>query len=818
MKKKFILYLIFAMVCSNMLLTIVIGNYVGNKIDQIVDVQKKDIIFQSKEKIFTFDKILLEVDRELKEKMEKDILKVSKKIEEPFKKKDDFTNDVLKKIAEEFPMYQIYIINEEGTIVYTTFPQDQNLNIFQTGETFEKKLKSLYGKEEIKNQSITASSKTGILNKYIYYSPKESNYIIEISVNINEYIKNSYPKGYDEFVFSRLFQSIAKENKYLVGIDIYGYNKIDNWSLLHSGKKFGKNKVFMNKLKKEEEICIQKGKLQHCYHSFSLDESYYDFTRNFYVELIYDFSTLEKNRKDIFLFSLGVSFFIIFITFFIASTFFNTTILSKIATINYGLKMIEKGNYDYNIEIDANDELGDITNNVNKMKEIIKKREEELMQQQNQIHYLAYYDKLTGLPNRTLFEEKLARALEEAEQQKQKVALLYFDLDNFKNVNDTIGHMFGDLLLKNVGRLLEKYLGEDATATRMGGDEFVAILPKANDVQDIIDTVKHVIKAFQNPWIIDDREFYVTTSIGITLYPDDGINTNILLKNADTAMYVAKSCGKNMYHFYTSDMNEKLLEKLEMENSLRHAVDREEFVVYYQPKINTNDKSIAGVEALVRWNHPTNGMIPPNMFIPLAEEMRLIVPMGQWVLRNACKQNQIWKSLGCTDMSVAVNISVIQIQQSDFVQSIIDILEETGMQPSSLELEITENIIMKDFEFTNKILHDLRKLGIRISLDDFGKGYSSLNYLRQLEIDILKIDKSFIDDLTKDHNEQAIVKSVIDMAHSMKMTVIAEGVETWEQFTSLKSLHCDKVQGYLFSRPLPVNEIEHMIEEQEKVC
>lgn len=818
MKKKFIIYLIFAIICSNILLTVIIENHMANKIDRIVDEQKKDIMLQSKEKIITFDKILLAMDQELREKNETSILQISKEIEQTFKTQSNITQDELKNLRKKFDVSEIYIIDEKGKIIYTSFLQDQDLNVFQTGKAFEKFLKSLYGQGEIKHQNITVSSNSGILNKYVYYSPKESSYIIEVSMNIHEYIKNNYPKEYYEFVFSRLFQSVYDDNEYLVGMDVYSYNKLSSWSLLHVGKKFEKSKEFIDKLRKEKKICMKTENLNRCYNAFSLDSSHYDFTRNFYVEFIYDFSSLEKNKREIFIFAGVVSFIIILITFFISSEILNIHVIQKIDTINHGLKMIEKGEYDYDMQLESNDELGDIVNNINKMKEIIKIREGELIKKQDQIHYLAYYDTLTGLPNRILFEEKLAKALEEGKQKNNKVALLYFDLDNFKNVNDTIGHMFGDLLLKNVGRLLKKYLGEDAIATRMGGDEFVGILSKVNDSHELIEIIENVLNAFRNPWIIDDREFYVTTSIGITLYPDDGENTNVLLKNADTAMYVAKNHGKNMYCFYTSDMNEKVIEKLEMENDLRHAVEREEFIVYYQPKVDINSGSIAGVEALVRWMHPSKGMIPPDKFIALAEETGLIVPIGEWVLRTACNQNKVWQSLGYNCMNVAVNISVIQIQQPDFVEKIMSILKETGIKPSSLELEITENVIMEDFKLTSKMLHDLRKLGIKISLDDFGKGYSSLNYLKQLEIDILKIDKSFIDDLVESDNEQAIVKAVIDMAHSMKMTVVAEGVEVWDQFTFLKNLYCDKVQGYLFSKPLPVNEIESIIEGNMKVC
>ncbi|QZY54840.1 EAL domain-containing protein [Crassaminicella profunda] len=818
MKKKFIIYLILATVFSNILLAVIIDHYVENKIDNILQDQKQDIMLQSKEKVCAFDTILFAIDQELKEKSEKYILGISKELEERIKMQKDMTNDEMKNIAQKFSVSEIYVINKEGTIIYTSFPQDENFNLFDTGRGFEKFLKSLYGQGKVRHQNITVSSNTGILNRYTYYGPTGRDYIISVSIDIKDYVKKNYPKEYYDFVFSRLFQSIAEDNKYLVGIDIYSNNNVNSWSLLHTGKKFDKSKIWISKLRKEEKICTYKDGLHYCYHVFRLNASEYDFTRKLYIELIYDFSVLEKSKSDVFAFAIGISFLMILITFFITSKFFDKYVIKRMNIINNGLKMIAKGQYDHHIEIQSNDELSDIADNINKMKEKIKSREEELLKKREQIHHLAYYDSLTGLPNRALFEEKISIALEEAKLNKGKLALLYMDLDNFKKVNDTIGHMFGDLLLKNVGRLLKKYLGGRATVTRLGGDEFVAVLPKIEGSQELIPIIENMIKSFQNPWILDDSEFYITVSIGITLYPKDGETSHILLKNADTAMYSAKNNGKNSYHFYTPDLNEKMLEKLEMENNLRHAVERDEFIVYYQPKVQIHTGRIVGAEALIRWKHPTKGMIPPSQFIPIAEETRLIVPIGEWVLRNACRQNKTWQELGYHSMVVSVNLSVIQIQQPNFVETVKKILKETGIKPSCLELEITENIIMKDFECANNILNNLRKLGIGISLDDFGKGYSSLNYLKQLEIDVLKIDKAFVDDITENNHQQAIVKAVIDMAHSMNIVVVAEGVETWEQFKFLKDLHCDKVQGYLFSKPLPVIEMEVMMRGKKKIC
>lgn len=427
------------------------------------------------------------------------------------------------------------------------------------------------------------------------------------------------------------------------------------------------------------------------------------------------------------------------------------------------------------------------------------------------IYQLAYYDSLTGLPNRAIFEEHLSRALKEANGAGEMAALIYLDLDNFKTVNDTLGHAFGDLLLKNVGNSLERRLGEQGIVTRLGGDEFAILLSRVLNRGEVVSVVENILNSFQNPWIVDDREFYITTSIGITIYPEDGQDSHALFKNADTAMYSAKECGKNNYRFYTADMNQRIVEKLEMSNSLRRALERNEFSIYYQPQIDLQSGKIVGLEALVRWTHPTMGAVPPGKFIPIAEETGLIMSIGEWVLRTACSQNKKWQDAGYPLLCVAVNLSARQFQQQDLVEMIQGIMQEYHLEPQWLELEITESLAMKDLEHTIKILHKLRDLGIKIALDDFGTGYSSLNYLKQLPIHTLKIDKSFVNDITEGSNEKAIAKSLIALAHSMNLIVTAEGIETNEQRIFLQNQSCDKAQGYLFSRPLPADEIEKLL-------
>ncbi|MBZ4646945.1 MAG: polar amino acid transport system substrate-binding protein [Petroclostridium sp.] len=427
---------------------------------------------------------------------------------------------------------------------------------------------------------------------------------------------------------------------------------------------------------------------------------------------------------------------------------------------------------------------------------------------------MAYYDSLTGLPNRTSLMERLNDALVRARRDNHMVSVIFLDLDNFKTINDTLGHTFGDLLLKNVGEMLQRYLGEGNTVARLGGDELVLLQPRIYSVDDVLKIVVKIVEALQHPWILDDREFYITTSIGIALYPDHGQDAQTLLKNADTAMYYAKELGKNTYQLFNQSMNTKILQRLEMESNLRHALERNEFTVYYQPQIDVGTGKIIGAEALIRWIHPTMGFVPPMDFIPLAEETGLIVPISEWLLRTACIQNKKWQESGLPPICMAVNLSARQFQQQNLVEMISSLLQETALEQQWLELEITESIAMKDLDYTILVLKRLKEMGIHISLDDFGTGYSSLNYLKRLPINTLKIDKSFVHDITANSNEEAIAKALISLAHSMKLTIVAEGVETEEQFAFLKEQKCDRVQGYLFSKPLPVDEFEKLLRQQ----
>ncbi|QGU94805.1 EAL domain-containing protein [Clostridium bovifaecis] len=435
---------------------------------------------------------------------------------------------------------------------------------------------------------------------------------------------------------------------------------------------------------------------------------------------------------------------------------------------------------------------------------------------QEKLYKMAYYDMVTGLPNRRFLLENLEKYIEN-KPSSEEFAILFLDLDKFKDVNDTFGHDAGDLLLKDTGEILKSYLEEEDIIARWAGDEFVILKKAIQGIEEIEDFCQRIIGCFSNPWIIEEQDFYITTSIGIALCPRDGQNAKNLLKNADSAMYYAKVEGKNGYAFFDSGVNDKLLKKLKLESRLRSAVKNEEFMLMYQPQFDTKTKEIIGAEALIRWNHPQEGIINPDKFIPIAEESGVIVTIGEWVLRTAALQQKEWQSRGLPPLSVGVNLSAHQFQQKNLVFCIRNILEETGLPPHLLELEITEGTALRNISYTINILKQLMDMGVRIALDDFGTGYSSLNYLKQLPIHSLKIDRSFLEDIPTDSAQVSIAKTIIDLAHNLNLKVTAEGVENQSQFDFLKHQNCDLVQGYLLSKPISSEDFEKIIKKYGKV-
>jgi diguanylate cyclase (GGDEF)-like protein/PAS domain S-box-containing protein len=425
---------------------------------------------------------------------------------------------------------------------------------------------------------------------------------------------------------------------------------------------------------------------------------------------------------------------------------------------------------------------------------------------QQQIEFLAYHDALTKLPNRLLAKDHLEQAILAAERENTLVALLFLDLDKFKTINDSLGHVIGDGLLKSVSVRLRECLRDTDTLSRQGGDEFLIVLSNARDTESVTLVAEKILERMGEPFAIDHHELSISLSIGIAVYPDDGKDFDTLLKQSDTAMYQAKESGRNTYRFHTGQMNIDAVEHLRMRNGLRHALDHGEFVLHYQPQISLASGAVIGAEALIRWNHPELGMVAPGRFISVAEDSGLIVPIGEWVLREACRQAVAWHKAGLPELLIAVNLSAVQFKRGDVEKSVTQALELSGLNPALLELELTESILIKDTEKVLATVRQLKSLGVKLSIDDFGTGYSSLSYLKRFNVDKLKIDQSFVRDMADDPNDAAIVSAIIQMAKSLNLVTIAEGVEDERQLAQLRLQHCDEAQGYLIARPMPADE------------
>jgi diguanylate cyclase (GGDEF)-like protein len=430
--------------------------------------------------------------------------------------------------------------------------------------------------------------------------------------------------------------------------------------------------------------------------------------------------------------------------------------------------------------------------------------------------YLAYHDGLTHLPNRQLFYDRLEQAAVYAKRSSTLVAVMFLDLDNFKRINEANGHSSGDFLLQAVSERLKASLRESDTIARIGGDEFTILLSNISKVEDAVKVAQKLQDEFTKPFVAADKKFFLTASLGISFYPYDGTDTETLIKMADIAMYRVKGQGKNNYQLFNLSMDAKAFEHVVLENSLRKAIERDELVIYYQPQVSLKTGEITALEALVRWEHPELGLVLPGKFIPIAEESDLIIPLGEKVIWAACRQNKAWQDAGLEPVPIAINLSARQFHEKSLPDMIAEVLEETGLSPHYLTVEITESSTMHDVDYTTSTLNTLKEMGIKIALDDFGTGYSSLAYLKRFPLDMLKIDRTFIKDVPEDREDAAIISAIVALAHSLQHKVIAEGVETQEQLTFLKSLDCDEMQGFYVSRPVPATEVVKFLENRSR--
>jgi len=516
---------------------------------------------------------------------------------------------------------------------------------------------------------------------------------------------------------------------------------------------------------------------------------------------------------------------ITFIAILLTSAFIFSTLrmllIRPIQKLGHAASEMGRGQMLVPIEVNSNDEIGDLAKTFREMGK-------NLNHYHQQVHYVAYHDSLTGLPNRKMFKDYLTRAAAEARRNLQELTILFLDLDNFKRINDTMGHQAGDKLLKAFADRLSGCLREtDVLAhpgsetagelvARLAGDEFIILLPKTAGPVDAQKVAIRIIESLTEPFIIDQQELYISTSIGIALFPTDGADGNELLKNADIAMYSAKKLGRNNYQYYSSDMNEEAVRKLRIESRLRRAVENNELELYYQPQMDLASGQITGVEALLRWRDAELGQVSPEVFIPIAEEYGLIIPISEWVIHQACQQARAWQDSYREPIMMSINISAVHFNGQDLEGVIARCLKQTGLEPQHLELELTETSILQDPDLAIRTLIAFKRMGLQISLDDFGTGYSSLSYLMKLPIDKLKIDKTFIQNMKPETRGASIVSAIIAMAHSLDLSVIAEGVEQEEHMQLLRKMHCDMVQGYFVAHPLPASEFEELMADMLK--
>ena len=477
--------------------------------------------------------------------------------------------------------------------------------------------------------------------------------------------------------------------------------------------------------------------------------------------------------------------------------------------IEFAIRAMRVGAFDYITKpldlrhVEASVERALNQRNLLKEKRRDKEQIETLLQQRTaQVDWLAYYDTVTQLPNRALFEDRLTQAVAIAKASAQQLGVLFISLDQFKKVNDSLGHGPGDTLLREFAERLKSCITKSDTVARFGSDEFALLRTQIDGTKDVIETIGSLSQVLKFSFDLPGHELFATASVGVSLFPLDGDDCQTLLKNAGAALYKAKKSGGANYQFFTADMHDLATRRLALETNLRRAIQNEEFLLHYQPRVSVDSLGITGIEALVRWQHPQLGLVSPSEFIPLAEDTGLIVPIGEWVLRTACLQGRRWRDEGFAPIRIAVNISARQFYDRDLSQTVIRILEETGLSPNYLELELTESSIMQNAEFAAEMLTRLKNMGINISIDDFGTGFSSLASLKRLPIDALKIDQSFVRDATSDPDDAALVMAIITLAHNLRLKVIAEGVETEDQLRFLQLLRCDEIQGYFFSKPL----------------
>lgn len=752
---------------------------------------------------------------------------------------DQVTNEDLKVLSEKIGVSYITLLKQEGDDikgVRSSDPKERNLSTKEWGYWFDA-FKELFATKNVtvsQGQKLPnywsgpvniSASNPDHVDKWGYYYDGTTNYIISPYMRVTEILNISQILGPESTL-----EKIMNNNKSILEItgfnpkafgsppvytEVNGQKYID---LVNRDIQFGKY-TFKNQTDVETvKTAFETGKMQNVISVTNGKKVFKTFVpiatplaSPYIVGIVTDYRVIEdildKEIIDNIIISLFVLFSVSIIGYLLASY-----IVKPINRILHKVNEVAEGNFDARIAIDRHDELGLLSERVNTMSMNLQTNTQELVNKNKEIEFHANYDFLTGLPNLRLFNETFQKRIESAAKHDSSIAVLFIDLDRFKWINDTYGHSVGDYFLKETSKRITDMLKANELGSRIGGDEFILLLLGYSQ-DTIAEKAEQISSLLSQPLLYEGQEISVTPSIGISLFPENGDSVETLVKHADIAMYRAKEQGRNNYQFYAYEMEDAIVRRAVLENGIRKALERNEFILYYQPQIDLETKKIVGLEALVRWIHPEHGLISPVEFIPIAEETGLIVPIGEWILQTACEQAKLWQVQGFPKLRISVNLSARQVQQKNLVEKISSILQTSGLEPELLELEITESIAMYNEEYVINKLLSLKKIGLKIAIDDFGTGYSSLNYLNKFPIDTLKIDRSFVNQIKNTTDNQEIITTIIVMARNLKLKVIAEGVETIEQLRFLEEQQCNEVQGFYFSKPLTVEGIQALLKQ-----
>lgn len=807
-KNKTILFLILSVIFVTISLSALNIFNIESEIKSLTSEQKRDAINHAAEQVNEFDMFLYGMNNEFLQIEKNNIVYIEQWFKQNNANPLEVRDENLKELADKLDISQIYIIDKSGKIKCTSFAPDKGIDLVNKNKVMKNYLSKIYGTGKINYQGMSFSTNVGKLNRYTYYSPINSDYIIEVSIDVREYIKKKYGLTYYNFLFKDLFQLSKYLGRNKVAIEIYNNNGKNTWSLLNEGKQLDLTDEEFKKLDNNNEIVKNKGQINYYYYQLKTPYKSFIDAQKFYVEIKYDTSEVAKIERRTILNSILISSFIIIIFYFIIRRFLNKFIIEKVEKINDGLLEISRGEYSKDILIGGKDEFSQIASNINIMKDGIKDREDK-------ISTMAYYDPVTGLPNKAFLQKELNDRIYMLDECSDIRVMIILQIHNFAKITDILGPIAGEeVLLTIVSFLKSKW--ETAFIARKSDNEF-AILEDFLNEQDMKEKIKNLMMELGKQEFIFSKSIYTIFNAGVVIYPDHGTTSEELFKNGDLALHNIENKGHNEHLYYSEEMEKQLIDRLVMEKELKEALAKDEIKVVYQPKVDVKTGKIRSAEALVRWEKQNGEKVFPNEFIPLAEETGLIIDIGNYVLRKSCMQLKEWREKNLPRLKVSVNLSVVQFQQKNLKNLIADTLKETGLEPDSLELEITESLLIEDISKCNRVLEDIRKSGVHIALDDFGKGYSSLNYLKNLGIDTLKIDKAFVDDIVSVNGKQVIIDSLIEMAHGLNISVVSEGVENFVQVEYLRGQGCDELQGYFFSKPINAKDFEQILRKDDKL-